>query len=211
MQDGTVSTFTRCLTVVRDFSDVCVHSYFSIMKELRTQGIPNGKYYEIRFHHLSITLFLIDQFYILISCYFSHPFILCVCACRLLYLPGAIIISVIGFLVDFPMISIIALFKSVYMLFKGWHRMFHDLIGREGPFLETICVPFAGLAILLWPLAVVGAVLASIVASIFIGAFAGVVVYQVYPRHHFFSPNRIFSLTSLIMGRSNHFWTSSVS
>lgn len=98
----------------------------------------------------------------------------------MLYLPGAVIISVLGFMVDMPVISFIALCKSPYMLFKGWHRLFHDLIGREGPFLETICVPFAGLAILLWPLAVVGAVLGSMVASIFLGAFAGVVVYQVF-------------------------------
>lgn len=82
-------------------------------------------------------------------------------------------------MVDFLIISIIALFKSPYMLFKGWHRLFHDCIGREGPFLETICVPFAGLAILLWPLAVVGAVLGSMVSSIFLGGYAIVVVYQV--------------------------------
>ncbi|KAA8548176.1 hypothetical protein F0562_004563 [Nyssa sinensis] len=50
--------------------------------------------------------------------------------------------------------------------------------GREGPFLETICVPFAGLAILLWPLAVVGAVLGSMVSSIGLGAYAAVVAYQ---------------------------------
>lgn len=64
------------------------------------------------------------------------------------------------------------------MLFKGWHRLFHDLIGREGPFLETMCVPIAGLAILLWPLAVTGAVIGSVVSSIFLGAYAGVVSYQ---------------------------------
>lgn len=97
----------------------------------------------------------------------------------MLYLPGSVIVGVLGLIVDMPMISLIAAFKSVYMLFKGWHRLFHDLIGREGPFLETICVPFAGLAILLWPLAVIGAVMASFLASIFIGAFAGLVVYQV--------------------------------
>lgn len=100
-------------------------------------------------------------------------------SCRLLYLPGAVVAGMLGLIVDVPMISLIAVCKSVYMLFKGWHRLFHDLIGREGPFLETICVPFAGLAILLWPLAVLGAVIASFLASIFIGAFAGVVVYQV--------------------------------
>ncbi|KAF3444526.1 hypothetical protein FNV43_RR14218 [Rhamnella rubrinervis] len=141
--DGTWSTLEGCLTVVRDFMDVCYHSYFSVMDDLRL-GPPNGKYYEI----------------------------------RLLYIPGAVIVGVVGLIVDMPMISLIAVCKSVYMLFKGWHRLFHDLIGREGPFLETICVPFAGLAILLWPLAVLGAVMASFLASIFIGAFAGVVVYQ---------------------------------
>ncbi|KAL1172958.1 hypothetical protein V6Z11_A05G383200 [Gossypium hirsutum] len=98
--------------------------------------------------------------------------------CRFLYLPPALITAVLGFIVDFPVISLIALCKSPYMLFKGWHRLFHDLIGREGPFLETICVPFAGLAILLWPLATVGAVLGSMVSSIFLGAYAGVIVYQ---------------------------------
>lgn len=99
--------------------------------------------------------------------------------CRFLYLPPALIAAVLGFIVDFPVISLIALCKSPYMLFKGWRRLFHDLIGREGPFLETICVPFAGLAILLWPLATVGAVLGSMVSSIFLGAYAGVIVYQV--------------------------------
>ena len=49
MQDGTVSTFKGCFTVVRDFTDVCIHSYFSILTDLRKQGPPNGKYYEIRF------------------------------------------------------------------------------------------------------------------------------------------------------------------
>ncbi|XAR51947.1 hypothetical protein NMG60_11006758 [Bertholletia excelsa] len=97
---------------------------------------------------------------------------------RLLYLPFAILAGLLGFLVDFPVISLLALIKSPYMLFKGWHRLFHDCIGREGPFLETICVPFAGLAILLWPLAVVGAVLGSMLSSVFLGAYAGVIVYQ---------------------------------
>lgn len=72
------------------------------------------------------------------------------------------------------------------MLFKGWRRLFQDCIGREGPFLETMCVPFAGLAILLWPLAVVGALLASMVSSIFIGAYAAVIVYQVTPTFFLF-------------------------
>lgn len=65
------------------------------------------------------------------------------------------------------------------MLFKGWQRLLHDLISREGPFLETACVPIAGLAILLWPLVVVGSILLAIVSSIFIGLYGSVIVYQV--------------------------------
>ncbi|KAF8399860.1 hypothetical protein HHK36_015731 [Tetracentron sinense] len=144
IKDGTWSTVKGSFTVVRDFTDVCYHSYFSAMDDLRLQGPSNGKSYEI----------------------------------RLLHLPGAILAGVLGFMVDMPVITLIALCKSPYMLFKGWHRLFHDLIGREGPFLETICVPFAGLAILLWPLAVIGAVLGSVVSSIFLGAYASVIAYQ---------------------------------
>ncbi|KAK7381035.1 hypothetical protein VNO78_33559 [Psophocarpus tetragonolobus] len=97
---------------------------------------------------------------------------------RLGYLPGAIVAAVLGVIVDVPVISVVSIIKGPYMLFKGWNRLLHDLIGREGPFLETICVPFAGLAIILWPLAVVSAVLASVLASFFLGAYAGLVSYQ---------------------------------
>lgn len=99
---------------------------------------------------------------------------------RLSCLPGAFLAGVVGILVDLPTISLIALIKSPFMLFKGWNRLFHDLIGREGPFLETVCVPFAGLAILLWPAAVVGAVLASVISSLFLGGYAAVIAYQVW-------------------------------
>ncbi|VVB04214.1 unnamed protein product [Arabis nemorensis] len=141
--DGTWSSIKRSFTVVRDFKDVCFHSYFSLMDELK-QCCPDRKYYEI----------------------------------RLLQLPGTLVALSLGILVDFPVITLVAIYKSPYMLFKGWHRLFHDLIGREGPFLETMCVPIAGLAILLWPLAVTGAVIGSVVSSIFLGAYAGVVSYQ---------------------------------
>ncbi|OIV90132.1 hypothetical protein TanjilG_01586 [Lupinus angustifolius] len=100
---------------------------------------------------------------------------------RLLFLPGAVIAAVCGIIVDMPVVSFVAICKGPYMLFKGWSFLTHDLVGREGPFLETICVPFAGLAILLWPLAVVGAVLASMLASTLLDAYAGVVAYQVNP------------------------------
>lgn len=65
------------------------------------------------------------------------------------------------------------------MLFKGWKRLLEDLVGREGPFLEAVCVPFAGLAIILWPLAVVGAVICAVISSFFLGLYAGVIVHQV--------------------------------
>lgn len=80
---------------------------------------------------------------------------------------------------DVPLITMVAIWKSPYMLFRGWKRLFEDLIGREGPFLETVCVPFAGLAIILWPLAVVGAVVASFISSFFLGLYSGAIAYQV--------------------------------
>lgn len=94
-------------------------------------------------------------------------------------MPGFLLVGLIGMLVDVPLITAVTLWKSPYMLFKGWKRLLEDLIGREGPFLETVCVPFAGLAILLWPLAVVGAVVGAIIASFFLGLYGGVVVHQV--------------------------------
>ncbi|KAG9141986.1 hypothetical protein Leryth_009341 [Lithospermum erythrorhizon] len=142
--DGTWDIVKGSFTVVRDFGDVCYHSYFSIMDDLRVQEPPEGNYYEI--------------------------WLLCI--------PFALLAAALGIVVDFLIISCVALIKSPYMLFKGWHRLFHDCIGREGPFLEALCVPLAGLAIILWPLAVVGAVLASVASSIFFGAYAAVVVYQ---------------------------------
>ena len=65
------------------------------------------------------------------------------------------------------------------MLFTGWKRLLEDFLGREGPFLETVCVPFGGLAIILWPLAVVASVLAAFLSSFFLGLYAGVIVHQV--------------------------------
>ncbi|KAL1291884.1 hypothetical protein HN51_060379 [Arachis hypogaea] len=142
--DGTWSTVSKTFDTVKDVKNLCYHSYFDVMDDLRLEGPPDDTYYEIRLH----------------------------------YLLGAVIAAVLGIIVDTPAVSFIAICKGPYMLFKGWNRLFHDLLGREGPFLETICVPFAGLAILLWPLAVIGAVLASIIASVFLGAYAGVVTYQ---------------------------------
>lgn len=48
MKDGTWSTVEGSFTAVRDFLDVCFHSYFSFMDELRHQEPAEGKYYEIR-------------------------------------------------------------------------------------------------------------------------------------------------------------------
>lgn len=98
---------------------------------------------------------------------------------RLSKLPACLLVSVMGVVVDVPSIMAVALVKSPYMLFRGWKRLLEDLIGREGPFLETVCVPFAGLAIILWPLAVIGAVTAAFLSSFFLGLYSGVVAYQV--------------------------------
>ncbi|KAF2283708.1 hypothetical protein GH714_014344 [Hevea brasiliensis] len=97
---------------------------------------------------------------------------------RLIHVPGVIIAGLVGLIVDIPLFTAIAIIKSPYMLFKGWFRLIHDLISREGPFLETACIPIAGLTILLWPLIVVGSILVTIFSSIFIGLYASVVAYQ---------------------------------
>ncbi|KAL4378931.1 hypothetical protein GQ457_02G005020 [Hibiscus cannabinus] len=110
-------------------------------------------------------------------------------------LPGCLLVGLIGMFIDVPLITAVTLWKSPYMLFQGWKRLFEDLIGREGPFLETVCVPFAGLAILFWPLAVVGAVVGAIIASFFLGFYAGVIVHQEDSLHLGFS--YIISVVSL--------------
>ncbi|KAI6698832.1 hypothetical protein NL676_018951 [Syzygium grande] len=98
---------------------------------------------------------------------------------KLSKVPASLMVSLMGVVVDVPSIMAVALVKSPYMLFRGWKRLLEDLIGREGPFLETVCVPFAGLAIILWPLAVIGAVTAAFLSSFFLGLYGGVVVYQI--------------------------------
>ncbi|GJN02774.1 hypothetical protein PR202_ga20158 [Eleusine coracana subsp. coracana] len=142
-QDGTWGTIKGSCTVVRDFADLCFHSYPVYLKELR-QSSQNCEPHSI----------------------------------RLLDVPSCIIVGLLGLVVDIPLYTVIALIKSPYMLFKGWQRLLHDLISREGPFLETVCVPIAGLAILFWPLVVVGSVLLAIVSSIFVGLYGAVIVYQ---------------------------------
>ncbi|KAG9448494.1 hypothetical protein H6P81_008459 [Aristolochia fimbriata] len=97
---------------------------------------------------------------------------------KLLMLPSCFLVGLLSVLIDVPTITAVALWKSPYMLFKGWKRLFEDLIGREGPFLETVCVPFAGLAIILWPIAVVGAVICAFICSFFLGLYGAVVVHQ---------------------------------
>ncbi|XP_068665696.1 uncharacterized membrane protein At3g27390-like isoform X2 [Aristolochia californica] len=97
---------------------------------------------------------------------------------RLFQLLGALFVGLLGIMIDMPVITFIAIYKSPYMLFKGWQRLIYDLVGREGPFLETACIPLAGLAILLWPLLVLSALLASVLSGFFLGAYAAVIVYQ---------------------------------
>lgn len=97
---------------------------------------------------------------------------------KVLQLPGCILAATLGIAVNVPVISIITLYKAPIFLFKGWRQLIHDLIGREGPFLETVCVPFAGLWILLWPVLVLVAVVMGILSSIPFGIYAAVVAYQ---------------------------------
>lgn len=141
--DGTWGTIKGSCTVVRDFADMCFHSYPVYLEELR-QCSQDRQPHSI----------------------------------RLLDVPSCILVGILGLAVDIPLYTVIALIKSPYMLFKGWQRLLHDLISREGPFLETVCVPIAGLAILFWPLVVVGSVLLAVVSSIFVGLYGAVIVYQ---------------------------------
>ncbi|KAH6784288.1 membrane protein [Perilla frutescens var. hirtella] len=141
--DGTWGTIKGSCTVVRDFADLCYHSYPNYLKELRENPASN-EVQPLRFIHV----------------------------------PACIIVGLMGLIVDIPLYAAIAIVKSPYMLFKGWHRLLHDLISREGPFLETACIPIAGLAIIMWPLVVVGSILLAIFTSFFIGLYGSVVVYQ---------------------------------
>ncbi|CAI9780770.1 unnamed protein product [Fraxinus pennsylvanica] len=141
--DGTWGTIKGSCTVVRDFADICYHSYPLYLKELRESPAS---------HEL-------------------QPL-------RLIHVPGCIIVGLLGLIVEIPLYTAIAIVKSPYMLFRGWQRLVHDLISREGPFLETACVPIAGLAILMWPLVVIGSIIMAIFSSFFIGLYGSVIVYQ---------------------------------
>ena len=98
---------------------------------------------------------------------------------RVTQIPGCILAAILGILVDVPFITLIVLYKTPILLFKGWHRLIQDLVGREGPFLETVCVPFAGIWILLWPIVVLLATLVGTLSSLGFGCYAAVVAYQV--------------------------------
>lgn len=93
--------------------------------------------------------------------------------------PGFLAVGLMGLIVEIPLYTAIAVVKSPYMLFKGWQRLLHDLVSREGPFLETACVPVAGLAIFLWPLVVIGSIVLAIFSSFFVGLYGSVIAYQV--------------------------------
>ncbi|XP_071710149.1 uncharacterized membrane protein At3g27390 [Rutidosis leptorrhynchoides] len=141
--DGTWGTIKGSCTVVRDFADICYHSYPLYLTELRETPSSN-ELQTLRFIHV----------------------------------PACIIVGLLGLVIDVPLYTAIAVIKSPYMLFKGWQRLIHDLISREGPFLETACIPIAGLTILVWPIVVIGSVILAIVSSIFIGLYGSAVVYQ---------------------------------
>ncbi|KAM3363534.1 putative membrane protein [Capsicum galapagoense] len=141
--DGTWGTIKGSCTAVRDFADICYHSYPMYLKELRDSPA-------------SLDL---------------QPF-------RFIHVPGCIMVGLLGLIVEIPLYTAIAIIKSPFMLFKGWYRLIHDLISREGPFLETACIPIAGLTILLWPVVVIGSVIMAVFSSFFIGLYGAVIVYQ---------------------------------
>lgn len=121
-------------------------------------------------------------------CYHTYPLFLkelCDTPCsneiqplRFLHVPSCVIVGIMGLIVEIPLYTVIAVVKSPYMLFKGWQQLIHDVISREGPFLETACIPIAGLAILLWPLIVLACVVISVFISILVALYGPVVVYQ---------------------------------
>ncbi|ONK60109.1 uncharacterized protein A4U43_C08F14420 [Asparagus officinalis] len=142
LKDGTWGSIKAAFTAVRDFKDICFHSYFSVMDGLlESRGDT-----------------LMDI--------------------RILQIPGCILAGILGVLIDVPMLSLITIYKLPVMLYKGWRQLIHDLIGRSGPFLETVCVPFAGLMILLWPIAVELTAAAGILSSFSLGLYAAAVAYQ---------------------------------
>lgn len=142
LKDGTWSSIRTACTAVRDFKDICFHSYFSVMDGLLESTGET----------------LMDI--------------------RLSQIPGCMLAGILGVLTDVPMLSLIVLYKVPVMLYKGWRQLIHDLIGRSGPFLESVCVPFAGLMILLWPIAVGLAAAAGILSSFGLGLYAAAVAYQ---------------------------------
>jgi len=107
----------------------------------------------------------------------------CVSSCRLIHVPGCIIVGILGLVIDIPLFTAIAVIKSPYLLLKGWYRLAQDAINREGPFLEIACIPVAGLTVLLWPIVVIGFILVTIFSSIFVGLYGAVVVFQVHHDH----------------------------
>ncbi|KAJ0967675.1 hypothetical protein J5N97_024592 [Dioscorea zingiberensis] len=142
LKDGTWGSIKGGCMIVRDFKDICFHSYFSVM-----DGLVEAKGETIMDIKLS-------------------------------QVPGCFFAGVVGVLVLVPMLTLIILYKVPVMLFKGWRQLIRDLIGRSGPFLESVCVPFAGLLILLWPIAVELTAIAGILSSISLGCYAAAVAYQ---------------------------------
>ncbi|KAH7689701.1 hypothetical protein IHE45_02G000600 [Dioscorea alata] len=142
LKDGTWSSIKAACLIVREFKDICFHSYFSVMDgllEARGETLMDIKLSQV---------------------------------------PGCLLAGIVGVLVDVPMLTLIVIYKVPVMLFKGWRQLIRDLIGRSGPFLESVCVPFAGLLILLWPVAVELTAIAGILSSLSLGCYAAAVAYQ---------------------------------
>jgi len=48
----------KTFDIVKDVRDACFHTYFSVMDDLRQEGPPTGKYYEIRFDSIIKSLIM---------------------------------------------------------------------------------------------------------------------------------------------------------
>ncbi|KAJ7527304.1 hypothetical protein O6H91_16G047900 [Diphasiastrum complanatum] len=97
---------------------------------------------------------------------------------RFLDVPRCLLVGLLGLLVDVPAVSVLAVAKSPLMLLKGWQRFLHSFITRDGACSKVVCVPFAGLAIVFWPLVVIAAVISAILSSFILGLFGAVIVHQ---------------------------------
>ncbi|KAJ7565735.1 hypothetical protein O6H91_02G072700 [Diphasiastrum complanatum] len=97
---------------------------------------------------------------------------------KILEVPRCVLVGLLGLLIDVPIIGLLALLKSPLMLIKGWGKLLKNFITTHGTCTKAVCVPFAGISIILWPLVVVSGFLCALMSSFLLGLYGAVVVYQ---------------------------------